>query len=284
MMYDERSLLDYIMEADYENPEEENEFIKRISKDRLKELREEVSKEIILEYAEYIRNNLSKLNEQLSISKNIVSNNLTILYNKVEGLEKKDSKQFSVKKRFIIQAIKNTPGISIEGQSNGFLYIESLVNESAEFRELFVTPLIQVKDKVTTGLVTAIIERCQFSLLNDLERLSKDELKRTLRFLWSNKTFGQIYELLQEFTNVYGIKKEQMGLYITEFISEQDHLFQLTNLDKFISNYLEVKEFLEKSKNIINGVQRTHLNEKWQLNSYFNLRYKKPTYSKICRN
>ena len=203
----EQSLVDYIMNANYKDFEIEKAISSKVSKERMVEIGEELDKEIILEYAEHIRNNLQKLNEQLQISKKMVYENLTALFNKVEGLEREDPKLLSKRKKFISQGLKNLPEIPTSEQASCFLYLEMMVNEDTEFKELFGTPLSQAKDKLVDKLAQAIKEQKELQLLKDLEKLSKDELVGTLNALWGNKTFCQIHESTIELIDVYKLEK-----------------------------------------------------------------------------
>src|SRR5436305_3538754 len=93
----EQSLIDHIMNVNF-NDFESDDFHGKVSEERKREIGEELSKEIILEYTEHIRNNLQKLNEQLHNSRKIVYENMSVLYSKVEGLEIEDPKDLSKRK------------------------------------------------------------------------------------------------------------------------------------------------------------------------------------------
>ena len=270
----EQSLIDYVVNENCKDIENDD-FRGKVSEERKKEICGELGKEIILEYAEYIRNNLQKLNEQLHNSRKVVYENMTALYSKVEGLEMEDPKHLSKRKKLVIQGLKNLPGIPLKEQTGCFLYLESMANESIELREFFTTPLNQAKEKLVFKLAQAIKEQSNYRLLTDLEKLSKDELVRSLNVMWGNKTFDQIYESAIELTNICKLEKNQLGSYIKDFIMGQEQLFQLTNLDKFISSYLEMQEFIKKSWDILDRKQRSELNNRWQMKTYFNLRYVK---------
>jgi hypothetical protein len=268
-----QALIDYIQNAEFEDIKQESVIINNVPQSEIKEIGEEICKEILLEYTEYIKNNLFKLNEQLRESKVIVLDNLVNLYNKVEGLEREDPIKLSKMKRFIIQGLKNLPQISIEEQTNCYLYLESMINENFEFKEIFDTPLGLAKENLTYNLTVLINEQHNYNMLKYLELLSQKDFLKTVNCILENKTFDQIHELAMELNEKFKIKNDQLASYLFDFLYGQENLYQLSNLDKFISNYQEMQEFLKKCGNIFSQKQKLKLKERWQLNSYFNLRY-----------
>ena len=218
-------------------------------------------------YAEYIKHNLFKLNDDLLLLKDHIKKQMTTLQRYMKAELSEDDEELFKTQRFIRNALESFDLIPETEKVNCLLYLERMIREARCTKTANADSLSLVKSQLKEHLVKCLGTQFDKGCYNNMCMLGfKDDAAAIVEeTFWHHKSLTDISESLTVLKSEYGFDAEEL---VVNYILKQERLFAIGDLDQFVQSYNEVSDFVQS----ISPVASQKIMGKWQLNSYLNLR------------